>query len=72
MLEDFEVMAAAKALAQGDFALAWMNARQVLETFPRHPKALLTAGLASRSGDSGFWFPTSRASSSEVGLEAVC
>jgi tetratricopeptide (TPR) repeat protein len=49
MLEDFEVMAAAKALAQGDFTLAWMNVRQVLENFPRHPQALLTAGLAAQA-----------------------
>jgi tetratricopeptide (TPR) repeat protein len=54
MIEDIEVMAAQKALAQGDYALAWINVRRVLEDYPRHPLALLTAGqtaLATGNGE---------------------
>ncbi|MBF0166519.1 MAG: hypothetical protein HQL45_02715 [Alphaproteobacteria bacterium] len=47
MTSDIPVLAAKKALAQGDYALAWMHVSSFLQECPRHPEALILASQAA-------------------------
>ncbi|MBF0355371.1 MAG: hypothetical protein HQL43_09070 [Alphaproteobacteria bacterium] len=47
MTSDIPVLAAKKALAQGDYALAWMHVSAFLQEWPKHPEALILASQAA-------------------------